>query len=87
MHLGMTDNPLGEVLVQCKAQVILQGTLWYEFGITHVGIVEIVECWHAETLLHIGPHREERPLERIDIHKKCRSQGVQGVRGVQDITC
>ena len=77
MHLGMTDNPFLEVLVQGKARIVLQGTLWHEVGIAHIGIIEVVECRHAETLLYISPHREERPSERIDVHKQRRGEIVE----------
>ena len=70
MHLSVTDDTMLEVLVQCKAGIVLQGTLWHQISIAHVRIIKIVESWHTETLLHISPQREERTPKGIDIDEK-----------------
>ena len=74
VHLSMTDDAVGEVLVQGEAHIILRGPFWHKVRIAHIGIVEVVERRHTETLLHVGPQREERASEGIDVHKNCRSQ-------------
>ena len=70
MHLCMTDDAMLKMLVECKTSIVLQSTLWYQIGITHIGIIQIVEGWHAETLLDVCSHREKRASEWINVHEK-----------------
>ena len=73
MHLSVTDDATGEVLVQREAHIILCGPFWHQVRIAHISIIEVIECRHTETLLHVSPQREERASEGIDVHKNCRS--------------
>ena len=70
VHLCMTDDTTLEMFVEGKSDIVLQGTLRYEVGIAHIGIVKVVEGRHAETLLHVCSHREECALEGVYIHEE-----------------
>ena len=55
MHLSVTDDATSKVLVQSEAHIILRGPFWHQVRIAHIGIIEVVERRHPETLLHVGP--------------------------------
>ena len=72
MHLGMAHDTMLKVFVQRKAGIVLQRTLRHQIGIAHIRIVQVVEGRHAETLFHVGSHREEGTTEGIHIYKQRR---------------
>ena len=69
MHLGMANDTMLKVLVKRKAGIVLQGALGHQVGITHIGIIQVVEGRHAETLFYVGSHREEGASEGIHVNK------------------
>ena len=55
VHLSVTDDAASEVLVQCEAHIILRSPFRYQVRIAQIGIIEVIERRHTETLLHISP--------------------------------
>ena len=65
------------------SRVILHRTLWPEQGVTHVGVVEVVECRHAIATLSKGAKHEHWRRQRLPPNKDGGAERRYGVGGVE----